>query len=141
MLQYGGYQPEALPEYQQQYSQPEQPAYTAPQPQQLQQQQQRQYAQPQAPSSGGGTRQQVRTARPQQLARRLRPETEPTCAQSAQSKWQEFFSDPSAWTDQRASKTGNQPDFKHKSSTDKALWLNGAPPGVAEQLSQLEGGQ
>ena len=58
----------------------------------------------------------------------------------ALNKWQEFFKDPAAWDDNRLTKTGNQPDFKHK-STREALWLNGAPAGVAEQLGQMDGGQ
>lgn len=57
--------------------------------------------------------------------------------------WQLFFSDPTAWNDQRHAKTGNQPDFKHRSQKDGggkyylSLWITGAPDWATQQLRQM----
>jgi hypothetical protein len=50
--------------------------------------------------------------------------------------WRLLFSDWSGWYDNRATKTGNQPDFKKKPGgrDAPALWLNRAPAWVKQQF-------
>ncbi|KAJ7514799.1 hypothetical protein O6H91_23G059500 [Diphasiastrum complanatum] len=54
--------------------------------------------------------------------------------------WEEFFSDPSQWWDNRSDKRNPRfPDFKHKTAR-KALWIDNRfnPPGVSARLAAME---
>lgn len=37
--------------------------------------------------------------------------------------WEALRANPNAWYDNRATKTGRQPDFKHKTDRNQALWV------------------
>ncbi|KAJ7237495.1 hypothetical protein O6H91_Y445400 [Diphasiastrum complanatum] len=57
--------------------------------------------------------------------------------------WQEFFSDPSQWWDNRLTKkTPKQPDFKHK-RTLEGLWVDGSlnPSWVKEKIASMTMGR
>lgn len=51
--------------------------------------------------------------------------------------WEAFFQDKSAYWDNRETKSGKQPDFKHK-TTGNGLWLSSAPAWVESQLNGPE---
>ncbi|CAK0784505.1 hypothetical protein CVIRNUC_007709 [Coccomyxa viridis] len=55
----------------------------------------------------------------------------------SEKKWMEFFSNPSAYWDNRQNKRNPRaPDFKHKDDKDSVLWLDSrdTPPWVGAQL-------
>ncbi|KAJ7540086.1 hypothetical protein O6H91_10G001200 [Diphasiastrum complanatum] len=58
--------------------------------------------------------------------------------------WQEFFSDPSQWWDNRFinKKSSNYPDFEHK-STHEGLWIDGwlNPPWIEGKMAIITSGQ
>jgi hypothetical protein len=54
--------------------------------------------------------------------------------------WNEYFSDPTQWWDNRGKKQNPRyPDFKHK-TTNEALWIDSykTPKWVPGQLEKLE---
>ncbi|KAJ7537183.1 hypothetical protein O6H91_12G101800 [Diphasiastrum complanatum] len=65
-------------------------------------------------------------------------------ASRTQQLWEEFFSDPSQWWDNRSNKKNSRfPDFKHRSTAEKALWIDNRfnPPWVHARLSVMVQGQ
>ncbi|KAJ7256129.1 hypothetical protein O6H91_Y414900 [Diphasiastrum complanatum] len=58
--------------------------------------------------------------------------------------WEEFFSDPLQWRDNRSNKRNpRSPDFKHRTSEEKALWIDSRfnPPWVHARLAAMVQGQ
>ncbi|KAJ7555628.1 hypothetical protein O6H91_05G047200 [Diphasiastrum complanatum] len=58
--------------------------------------------------------------------------------------WKEFFSDPLQWWDNRSNKRNpRSPDFKHRTSAEKALWIDTRfnPPWVHARLAAMVQGQ
>ena len=51
--------------------------------------------------------------------------------------WGEYFKNPQDFYDNRATKTGRQPDFKHK-RTGQAFWLSSAPDWVKEKFAAMD---
>jgi hypothetical protein len=60
--------------------------------------------------------------------------------QDMEKVWNEYFSDPTEWWDNRGKKQNPRyPDFKHK-TTNEALWVDSykTPEWVPDQLEKLE---
>jgi pentatricopeptide repeat protein len=65
-----------------------------------------------------------------------------TAGNKREKLWQEFFSDPSQWWDNRFEKgTAKYPDFKHK-TTQAVLWLDNQqnPAWVGAELAKMAPG-
>ncbi|KAJ7541471.1 hypothetical protein O6H91_10G061300 [Diphasiastrum complanatum] len=78
---------------------------------------------------------------PQQLSSSSSLSTSRISSSQASRTWEEFFSDPSQWWDNRSDDKRNSrfPDFKHK-TTKKALWIDNRsnPPWVHARLAMLQ---